>query len=174
VDYQFEKRICESAKAILVSAGFPLSEVHVSGIGSPGTARDKLTTPRVEVRFLYGGESDEQRKRLPSDSANDGALQRTYYSRHEGRLVIRYITDRDWNASSHSTFLNSGRLALLFCTDAQWERLDGDGIKQGYELHKLKPAGCDYAMDSSSKHDITDESYDIVFDGPQAVFTPTA
>ena len=167
MDYQFEKRICQSAKNILVAGGFSAAQVFGQAITNPETGTLDTMTPRVELKFSYGGVHEFDRKPI----AGAGEDNRTYFHRHQGVLQISVVTDRDWNLSSQSAWLNLIRKAMIFSTDAQWLNADGNGNWQGYDLEHFRPIASSYEMNTEKKQDITREQYEVIFNAPAADFT---
>lgn len=170
-DWQFESRLAISARDILrENAGLPEDQILI-----PATAgldyKKKLSTPRVEIAMDWTGRDENFRLPKGDDQANDGQPQRTYFSRFTARLSLTVITDRDWNLSSHSVYCNAIRQAILFSTDAQWER-EVDGVREGYELFWLAPEGGQSSIRQDQAQDITEDTWSIVFAGPSGPFTP--
>jgi len=167
--FDFERRICESARQILVAGGLAVEQVFVGATGRPSTlnnspAPKSLSTPRVEIKFEHGGSYDQQRVTTDADT------KRSNYNKRGGTLTISYVTDRDWNASSHSAFLNTGRKAIETALDAQWKRAD-DEDGGAYELFRFLPMPSVYEQRDDLKQDITRDSYDLVFEIPESAFT---
>jgi hypothetical protein len=95
-----------------------LSNRGITAGGSLTT--EELSTPRVDVRFELGAE-----RPIHLSNGTGLGVSNTY----DGQFILSVITDRDENASSHSSFRATVREAMAESSATDWEAAIGGSYR---------------------------------------------